>query len=518
MHFPLQHRLGWLSLAGWSLVLIVPTAGFAQPGSAVIGEIVSNDVYVRSGDSLNHYPVCKLNAGDKVTLISERGEWYEIVPPAGTFSLVSGDYVDRADSKGVVNGNNVRVRAGSLLNDNKYTVQAMLNKGAEVKILGSNPDGFLRIEPPAGATLWIAKQFVSIAGAGAPTAATQPETSVPDSTAPTVSSPVVSNVAPPNGKVDVPTVASETAVKWSIKPSEAVATSIGTQTDNTPLPSDSPLAGVTASDYVRRLHALEMNLTVELTKPPFERNYEPLVTGYQGIANQSEDDVARRYAVGRLSQLTELRDMTERASKLRGLDDEAARQREQFLQQRVSIPVPPAPDPAALDVQGELRESALYPAGSLPRRFRLVDPNGDRVRTIAYIEVPAESGIRAEEYVGRYVGVRAAGQRAHEGGIDPVPVYTAREIVPVSQAAGISSAPITNLSSPPIAPISPISPVASPTMAAPSSYIEPVGAITPRTYEASGAMAPTTTPASPTSPAPTASPDSTSQVIMRDVK
>lgn len=515
MHFPRHYRLGWLSLAGWSLGLIVPTAGFAQPGSAVIGEIVSNDVYVRSGDSLNHYPVCKLNAGDKVTLLSERGEWYEIVPPAGTFSLVSGDYVDRADGKGVVNGNNVRVRAGSLLNDNKYTVQAMLNKGAEVKILGSNPDGFLRIEPPVGATLWIAKQFVSIAGAGAPTTTNTPDSSTSDSIAPTTSAPVVSNVVPTKEQVEFPASNSVNDGKQPIGPSEVVATSNSTFTDRTPIPSDSPLAGASDSDHVRRLHALEMSLTVELTKPPFERNYAPLVTGYQGIANQSEDDVARRYAVGRLSQLTELRDMTERASKLRGLDDEAARQREQFLQQRVSIPVPPAPDPAALDVQGELRESALYPAGSLPRRFRLVDPNGDRVRTIAYIEVPAESGIRAEEYVGRYVGVRAAGQRAHEGGIDPVPVYTAREIVPVSQASGISSAPITNVSSPPIAPISP---AASPAIAAPSSYIEPVGAITPRTYEASGAIPPTTTPAPPASPAPTASPESTSQVIMRDVK
>ena len=88
------------------------------------GEITANDVYVRSGPSLNHYPVCKLDAGSRVTILGEgEGEWYEIRPPTGTFSLISADYVDTPNDKtGVVNGNNVRVRTGSLLNDNKYTV------------------------------------------------------------------------------------------------------------------------------------------------------------------------------------------------------------------------------------------------------------------------------------------------------------------------------------------------------------------------------------------------------------
>src|SRR5512147_1454717 len=85
-----------------SVVLAIgsfPLVSRAQTGDEarkIIGEaeINANDVYVRSGDSLNHYTIIKLKAGDRVSVVSERGDWYEILPPEGTFSLISGDYVD----------------------------------------------------------------------------------------------------------------------------------------------------------------------------------------------------------------------------------------------------------------------------------------------------------------------------------------------------------------------------------------------------------------------------------------
>lgn len=482
-------------------LFICPALG--QVGSAstsVVGEINSNDVYVRSGDSLNHYTVCKLSAGDKVSIRSERGEWYEIVPPAGNFSLISGDYVDRADNKGTVNGNNVRVRAGSLLSDNKYTVQSMLNKGDTVTIVGVNPDGFLRIEPPSGATLWINKQFVSLPGSGGtPIASTAAPVS---STAQTPSSEVTSSpvvVADTRSGADTRADSHIKAPATATTPSAPIVAS-------TAIPSDSPLSGVSASDQVRKLHSLETALRAELTKPPFDRQLASLVTGFQSIADQTEDDVARRYAAGRLTQLSELMDLTNRASRLRSLDGEAAHQREEFLQKRVSIPAPPPPDPAALDVQGELRESSLYPAGTLPRRFRLVDSSGDRVRTIAYIEVPVESGLRAEEFIGRQVGVRASGKRPHEGGIDPVPVFVARELV----AVGHVGSAVT-----PVVPMSYVAPVAQ---AVPSSPVGSASAMAPTTFQAPNASG--IYPAAKSQPPATvnSTPDGTSIVILRDVK
>lgn len=450
-----------LSLAGaWcAVVLVAGGAADRCVADVVIGEINANEVYVRSGDSLNHYTVCKLSAGDPVRIVGARGEWYEILPPPGTFSLISGDYVDVADGRGVVSGQNVRVRAGSLLNENKYTVQLMLNKGAEVKVLGKNPDGFLRIEPPSGATLWVHRSFVSLDGA-----ATVPASVAAGSGGASASSVTV------EGTPAVETGSASRTSEGKSEVAERTPERHGVAAPAPSLPPDSPLAGVPATEHVRRLHTLEASLSVELTKAPFERNYSPLIQGYQSVADQTEDEVARRYAMGRLTQLTELTDLTGRAQRLRELDDETARRREEFLQARVSIPLPTPPDPAALDVQGELRESALYPAGSLPRRYRLVDPRASQVRTVAYVEVPAESGIRVEDFVGRYVGVRASARLALEGGIDPVPVYVAREIVVTSAASGsgtaVGAAPAFSYS-PVVAPSSGVA--ASPAYSSPGS-------------------------------------------------
>lgn len=387
-----------LSLAGaWcAVVLVAGGAADRCVADVVIGEINANEVYVRSGDSLNHYTVCKLSAGDPVRIVGARGEWYEILPPPGTFSLISGDYVDVADGRGVVSGQNVRVRAGS-----------------------------------GGASA----SSVTVEGTPAVETGSASRTS--------------------EGKSEV---------------AERTPERHGVAAPAPSLPPDSPLAGVPATEHVRRLHTLEASLSVELTKAPFERNYSPLIQGYQSVADQTEDEVARRYAMGRLTQLTELTDLTGRAQRLRELDDETARRREEFLQARVSIPLPTPPDPAALDVQGELRESALYPAGSLPRRYRLVDPRASQVRTVAYVEVPAESGIRVEDFVGRYVGVRASARLALEGGIDPVPVYVAREIVVTSAASGsgtaVGAAPAFSYS-PVVAPSSGVA--ASPAYSSPGS-------------------------------------------------
>ena len=90
-------------LVFWIFAVAVQAQVPATPQLGLAG-ISGNDVYVRSGPSSNHYPVLKLAAGARVTVVGERGAWYEIVPPAGAFSFISGDFVDSADGKtGVVN-------------------------------------------------------------------------------------------------------------------------------------------------------------------------------------------------------------------------------------------------------------------------------------------------------------------------------------------------------------------------------------------------------------------------------
>lgn len=398
--------LAALSLSAWPAVA-------QQAGS---GEITANDVYVRSGASTNHYTICKLNAGDRVTVVGEEGEWYEILPPPGSFSLISGDFVDSADSKtGVVNGDNVRVRAGSSLNENKYTVQTMLNKGTTVSILGANPDGFLRIAPPPGATVWVSKAYVAMLGSAA-----MGTDNIDDA-------PVVEPKAKPSTVLGAPT-APPSGSSASPRRADAVEPPRGM----TPGPAgayDHQLDTLSHSEQLRQLKAAESELRKEMSKPLYERAFDGLIEQYRQITAAAEDEIVTSYAKGRVTQLSEMKDVVETAGRLRTLDEEAELRRQRFMEERARIPQYGASAPGALDAQGELRESALFAATSIPRRLRLVDPALTPPRTVAYVEIPPGVTLNLQEYVGRYVGIRASSRRVPPGGVDPVPIYVVSEMI-----------------------------------------------------------------------------------------
>ena len=379
----------------------------------VIGEaeITANDVYVRSGDSLNHYTICKLKAGDRVTVVGERGEWYEILPPEGTFSLLSGDYVDTADNqKGVVNGNNVRVRAGSLLNENKYTVQALLSKGAEVTILGRNPDGFLRIKPPQGATVWVSRAFAQLRSDSRPASAQGADAATPSDTtgiAPTTS------LASTSVSTDAPTTGPRT---------------IGTPTSGT---SNAP-RGVSSGEvdaWQKKLDELDLATNKELEKPAAERHLDQFVAKYREASEQANNEMVRQYAQRRIEEISTAVEATTAYHQLKKLDDIAETKRREYRASRAGIPEAMPTFPSGIDAKGELRVSALFPPGSSPQRYRLIDPSVAGGRTIGYVEIPPESPIKAGDFLGRYVGVRALERRVQSGGVDPVPIYVTSELV-----------------------------------------------------------------------------------------
>jgi len=364
-----------------------------------IGTVSANDVYVRSGDSLNHYTICKLQSGDKISVVSERGEWYEIVPPPGSFSLVSGDFVDTTDNQsGVINGDNVRVRAGSLINENKYTVQTMLNKGTPVTILGRNPDGFVRIAPPQGATVWINKGFVTLT----------------DGAAPLVQSTTTANESTPASSQGETQVSPE-VVSSAAKSAEKLS---------------APMPAAATTALRRAVEEIDAAARAELAKPAEERRFEPIAQRYEPIASQSDDSYAREYAKARLEQVHHLAALTEAIDKMREVDQHAQTKRRDYLAERSLIPEPTAETtPTGIEVQGELRVSALYPPGSPTPRYRLLNPHDANGRTIGYVEIPAETNINVEPFLGKLVGIRASAQRLQAGGIDPIPIYIASELM-----------------------------------------------------------------------------------------
>ena len=379
----------------------IAQAPVGQAGRAA--EITGTDVYVRSGPSANHYPVVKAQAGDRVTVVGENREWLEVLPPEGVFSFISGDYVDTTDGKvGLVSGDNVRVRAGSLLPEfakNKYVVQTKLMRGAQVSILSRDPDGYLRIEPPPGVTVWVHSGYVSILPVS-DNGSDQPETDAVGGTVTTGDFSVATPQA--DGLADASEATSEE--KWLFK-------------------------GQKETPQRRALAELDELVRAELEKPVPDRDFEPISNRYEAIAGQTEDVFAGQYATGRMEQIAQLASSVERVRSIRKLDEQIESQRREFLKERAKIREEMPPIPNGLDALGVLRASALYPPGSFPERYRLVDPTARRERTIAYVEVRPNSSIDIPSFLGRYVGVRAAGRRLQTGGIQPVPIYVLGEIV-----------------------------------------------------------------------------------------
>lgn len=405
-----QTAVSRIGVSIFAATFIVAGSARAQERS---GEVTGNDVYVRSGPSLNHYTVCKVNAGDRVTIVGEQGGWYEILPPPGAFSYISGDFVDTPDDKtGVVNGNDVRVRAGSSLVKHKYTVQKKLSKGAQVSILGRNPDGFLRIVPPDGVTLWMSTEFVA---------------QVPEGRGP--ADPTAAGSKVETEDTPKPVAEPTTEPKIVATPPKKSGAS-------------GSLLGALPPTYERRqLNLIDADVEKELAVPVLERQYQPLIDRYAEIAGQEEDEFARRYAQARIDQLKNMAEAAETIRKVRSLSVQTDAQRRKYMEARAALPEVQVPVPSGLDAQGELRVSALYPPSSDPRRYRLVDPSEPPGRTIGYVDVPADSNLNVDQFIGRYVGVRAAQKRLQAGGVNPVPIYLAREIIllqPTRATEGLS--------------------------------------------------------------------------------
>lgn len=375
--------------------------------SAEDGVVTADDVYVRSGPSLNHYTICKLARGTQVSVLGENNGWIEIEPPEPAFSLVSSEFIDTVDKRtGVVNGNNVRVRAGSLLNSNKYTVQTMVSSGFEVQIVGENPDGFLRIKPPAGATLWIHGDFIKT-GAEA-----QAELAVGAESATDAGQPVQADGSPDRDSI--------------VEGGEESGAANAAMQDSSDL---SALASIPPTPQRTALRGLDAETERELGKPIYERSFEPILERYRKVAAQTSDAFASAYAKSRLHQIEGFVAVVAGARRMREMDDRAGRKRREFLSARSALRSIKIPTPRGIDAKGELLTSALYPPGSLPRRYRLVDPKSPETRTLGYVELPANSTIDVTPLLGKYVGVRASITRLQGDSVNPVPIFVADELI-----------------------------------------------------------------------------------------
>lgn len=132
--------------------------------------VTANAVDVRSGPGKNYYPVLKLHRGQAVEVYRhDPGGWYAIRPPEGAFSWVSAEFIEPGDSDlGVVTGDRVAVRVGTVLGDTRDVIQVRLDRGEEVRVLearefpsGSDARTWYKIAPPAGEFRWISGRYLA---------------------------------------------------------------------------------------------------------------------------------------------------------------------------------------------------------------------------------------------------------------------------------------------------------------------------------------------------------------------
>ena len=132
--------------------------------------ITSDEVYVRSGPGQSYYPTDKLKAGQVVEVYRhDPGGWYAIKPPEGSFSWVSGRFLQGGvENLAVASAQGVAARVGSRFSDIRDVIQVRLDMAEVVEVLekkrsrnGSDGTIWYKIAPPSGEFRWVFGKYVN---------------------------------------------------------------------------------------------------------------------------------------------------------------------------------------------------------------------------------------------------------------------------------------------------------------------------------------------------------------------
>ena len=168
-----------LTLMIFACISLFPATLFAQQGGQEY-EVLSDDVFIRSGPGRQNYATGKLSPGDRVFVHrKDPGGWLVITPPQGSFDWILADNVDVIEEpqsnrpgRGLVKKPKALARIGSRLEKSRRDhYRITLSKNTSVKIIGqgmlNSPEGprlWYKIEPPVGDRRWILGQFVQPVG------------------------------------------------------------------------------------------------------------------------------------------------------------------------------------------------------------------------------------------------------------------------------------------------------------------------------------------------------------------
>ncbi|UCC23241.1 MAG: SH3 domain-containing protein, partial [Planctomycetota bacterium] len=333
------------------------SVGFAQeaaPSFPYVAEINAENVNIRSGPGTNYYRTGQINKGDTVKVVASKHSWSHIVPPPGSFSWISKQYIHIEDDNptvGIVTGDAVRVYAGSewLKPIHSTTVQLKLNRGDRVKLMGEEKDDYYKIVPPTGAYLWVSTQYVEPLG------------------------PVGQVAAPPEPQVEVEKV-------------------------RVVVPTSLPLEAAKLKEY----YELQKRMQDEHAKPLEQQNYAQIKEGLAAIAAIKESGKAARYAAFAVKQI-ERYELAQSVAKEVRLQDAQLQKIQSRIDKTSTMKFEEVPELGRFAVIGWLQTSSVYAPQAAPLHYRVLD---DNERTICYA-VAAGSALDEDlrSFVGRKVGL-----------------------------------------------------------------------------------------------------------------
>ena len=368
-------------LVGLSTVGLAQESGTsgetAAPSFPYVAQIISDDVYIRSGPGTNYYHCSKLNKGEKVIVVGSKFSWSRIVPPEGSFSWISKQYVsiDPANPGiGVVTGDAVRVYAGSEAQKPIHSekVQIQLNKSEKVKIILGEEEAsdYYKIVPPSGAYLWVSTRYTEPVGPVS-------EAALPVEAQAKAGAEAVTEAEPE----------AEPAVEAEPEPAATRAAAVEVSVEDAKL---------------KEYYALEKQIKSELSKPAAQQQYSSIKRDLSAIAANKEAGKAARYAEFALEQVKcfELASQITDALKLQSAQLEEIQRR---IDKAREAKLAQMPDMGKFAVIGKFAISNIYASQAALRHYRVLDESG---RTVCYA-VPSgpAQGVDLDKFVGQKVGL-----------------------------------------------------------------------------------------------------------------
>ncbi|MCD4825304.1 MAG: hypothetical protein K8S55_11930, partial [Phycisphaerae bacterium] len=376
----MRARTIFLWALAWMLVATVSPALADAPYQA---EVITNDVYVRSGPNMESYPCTKLNKGDKVIVVAKRSDdWLMIKPPplkpkSGCFSVIVQEYVKVVatnakgqPSAGKVTGDTVRIKAaGDLRQKGFYAPQGTLSKGTTVKIIGrtTDIDGkiYYVIKPPEKVRFFIAARSVKPVALKSEPVKVEPVKVEPLKVAP--AKPVTTKPGPAKAK--------------PAKTSAEAGMSVGGERTT-----------------LKAVRALEKELVAE-TKKPFKKQDFPAILARAKKLNVPPTSRFRQIYD---SLIIFAEDEIKLAKHRKAADLLVAK----ALGKPTAVVAAAKPEAAAekqYDIQGILGLSVLYNTGAGPKRYILRNPETTKI--VGYVQ--SKAGIvNLDAFVGKHVGIR----------------------------------------------------------------------------------------------------------------